>query len=196
MGKRLAYVMAAAALVSLTLVEGQTAEPTVPASIRPLFDRGLTYYRNGDAGSAIRAFDEVVRLQPTFDRAYILRANAYMLKGKYDKALADLNQAIRIDSKNPAAYCDRADLEQHFRGRPQNALADYDRAIRIAPKFQRAYFNRGICFLELHEYNGAIADVTRFIELVPNDLSAHGPRAYAYAKRGDLTRALADARLQ
>jgi tetratricopeptide (TPR) repeat protein len=155
----------------------------------------LTYYRNGDAGRAIAVFDEVIRLQPTFARAYVLRGNAYMLKVKYDKALADFNHAIRIDPKNAAAYCDRADLENHFRGRPQDALADYDRAIRLAPKFQRAYFNRGICFLELHEYNGAIVDFTRSIELVPNDLSVYGPRAYAYARRGDRARAIADAKV-
>jgi tetratricopeptide (TPR) repeat protein len=155
----------------------------------------LTYYRNGDADRAIGIFDEVIRLQPTFARAHILRGNAYMLKVKYDKALADFNQAIRIDPKNATAYCDRADLENHFRGRPQNALADYDRAIRLAPKFQRAYFNRGICFLELHAYNGAIANFTRSIELVLNDLSAYGSRAYAYAKRGDREHALADAKV-
>lgn len=187
--------MAGALLASLTLVKGQTAEPSVPASIRPLFVRALTWYRNGDVDKAIGAFDEVIRLQPTFARAYILRGNAYMLKVKYDKALADFNQAILIDSKNAAAYCDRADFENHFRGRPKTALADYDRAILLSPKFQRAYFNRGICFLELHDYDRAISDFTRSIALVPNDLSAYGPRAYAYAKRGDRARALADAKV-
>jgi tetratricopeptide (TPR) repeat protein len=54
---------------------------------------------------------------------------------------------------------------------------------------------RGICFLELQEYNGAIADFTRSIELVPTDLSAHGPLAFAHAKRGDLARALPDAKV-
>jgi Flp pilus assembly protein TadD len=47
-----------------------------------------------------------------------------MQNGDYGKALADFNQAIRIGPKNAAAYCDRADLQQHFLGRPQNALAD------------------------------------------------------------------------
>jgi tetratricopeptide (TPR) repeat protein len=118
-----------------------------------------------------------------------------MLKGDYEKALTDLNQAIRIDPKSAAAYCDRADLEQHFLGRPQNALTDYGRAISLAPNFQRAYFNRGICFLERHDYTHAIADLTRSIQILPKDLSVYGPRAYAYAKQGERARAIADAKV-
>src|SRR5262249_15624933 len=64
----------AAAVLPLTLVNGQTPASTVPASVRPVFDRGLTFHRNGDSASAIRAFDEVIRLEPTFARAYTLRA--------------------------------------------------------------------------------------------------------------------------
>ncbi|MGE5215130.1 MAG: tetratricopeptide repeat protein [Nitrospirota bacterium] len=185
----------AAVVLPLTLVHGQTHGSNVPASIRPVFDRGLTFHKSGDTASAIRAFDEVIRLQPTFARAYTLRGSAYMLKGDYYKALADLNQAIRLDPKNAAAYCDRADLEQHFLGRPQNALADYDRAITLAPKFQRAYFNRGISFLERHDYKRAVADLTRSIQIMPKDLSAYAPRAYAYAKQGERARAVADAKV-
>jgi tetratricopeptide (TPR) repeat protein len=191
----ISFGLIVAAVVPLTLVDGQPPAPTVPLSIRPVFERGLTFHRNGDSGSAIRAFDEVIRLQPTFARAYIPRGTAYMLKGDYEKALADLNKAIRIDPRNPAAYCDRADLEQHFLGRPQNALADYGRAIGLAPNFQRAYFNRGICFLERHEYRRAVTDFTRCIQIMPTDLSAHGPRAYAYAKQGEGARAVADAKV-
>jgi tetratricopeptide (TPR) repeat protein len=195
MGKRLACVMTAAAFLSIALVQGQTTAPTVPASIRPVFDRALTYYRKADADTAIRIFDEVIRLQPTFARAYVLRGSSHMLKGHYGKGLADFNQAIRIDPRNAAAYCDRADLEYHFLRRPENALADYNQAIRLAPNFQRAYFNRGIYFLERCNYDPVIADFTRAIHIVPSDLSAYAPRAYAHARRHDHARALADARI-
>ena len=59
--------------------------------------------------SAIRDFDEAIRLQPMFSRAYVLRGSSYMLKGDHKKALADFDQAMRVDPRNAAAYCDRAD---------------------------------------------------------------------------------------
>src|SRR5262245_61621728 len=105
-GKSFGLILAAAVL-SVMLARGQTPDPTVPASVRPVFERGLTLHRNGDSVGAIRAFDEAIRLQPTFARAYTLRGTAYMLTGDYQKALSDLNQAIRIDPRNAAAYCDR-----------------------------------------------------------------------------------------
>jgi tetratricopeptide (TPR) repeat protein len=155
----------------------------------------LAYYRKNDIDSAIRDFDEAIRLQPTFGRAFVLRGSSHMLKGHYGKASADFNQAIRIDPRNAAAYCDRGDLGYHFLRRPENALADYTQAIRSAPNFQRAYFNRGICFLERCNYDRAIADFTRAIQLLPSDLSTYAPRAYAHARRHDHARALADARV-
>jgi tetratricopeptide (TPR) repeat protein len=195
MGKRLAYVIAAAALVSLTLLEGQTAAPTVPASIRPLFGRGLTYYRNGDGDRAIGVFDEVIRLQPTFAEAYVTRGSAYQLKGQLHKALADFDQAIRLDPKSARAYCDRADLEHDLFNQPDKALADYNEAIRLAPNFQRAYYNRGTLFIGRHNYDRAIADLTRAIQLAPSDLSAYSARAEAYLRKGDRTRAISDAKV-
>src|SRR5207245_9786299 len=56
-------------------------------------------------------------------------------------------------------------------------------------------FQLAIYLTERPDDNRAIADFTRSIQLVPNDLSAYGSRAYAYAKQGDRTRALADAKV-
>jgi tetratricopeptide (TPR) repeat protein len=157
------------------------------------FGRGWAYYRKGEIDSAIKDFNEATRLAPTFVRAYVLRGSSHMLKGHYEKALSDFNQAIRIDPRNAASYCDRADLEDSFLRRPGNALADYSQAIRLAPNFQRAYFNRGLHFVEQHDYARAIAEFTRAVELMPNDLDAYACRAYAYAKQGERGRAFADA---
>ncbi len=187
-GKGIVCASLAAALIWLEPLEGQSTAPAVPASIRPLLDRGLAYYRNGEVDSAISVFDEAIRLLPTFARAYVLRGSSYLLKGYYEKALADFNQAIHIDPRNAAAYCDRADLKVHFLRRSEDALADYNQAIRLVPNFQRAYFNRGTYFLERHTYDRAIADFTRAIQLLPNDFSVYGQRAYAYAKQGDRAR--------
>jgi len=158
------------------------------------FGRGLAYYRTNDIDTAIKDFDEAIRLQPRFARAYVLRGYAYMLKSDDDKALAGFNQAIRADPRNAAAYCDRADLEDSHLRRPENALADYDQAIRLLPSFQRAYFNRGVHFFSRHDYKHAIADFSRALQLMPTDLDSYAYRAYAYAKQGDRAQAFADAR--
>jgi tetratricopeptide (TPR) repeat protein len=84
-------------------------------------------------------------------------------------------------------------LEDVLLQQPSKALADYNEAIRLAPDFKRAYVNRGVHFLEQHDYEGALSDFTRAIQLIPNEPGIHGYRAYAYAKAGQRTPAQADA---
>jgi TonB family protein len=115
-------------------------------SARELADRATARYRNGDNDGAITTLDGLVRQQPTSVDAYIIRGSAYQQKGEVDKALADFNQAIRLDQKSARAYCDRGILEDVLLRQPNKALADYNEAIRLAPNFQRAYFNRGVHF--------------------------------------------------
>jgi tetratricopeptide (TPR) repeat protein len=84
-------------------------------------------------------------------------------------------------------------LEDVLRQQPDKALADYNEAIRLAPNFQRAYINRGVHFLEQHDYERAVNDFTRAIQLTPDEPSTRAYRAYAYAKLGQRSPAHADA---
>ncbi len=164
-------------------------------SAEDLTSRGTAYYLKGDKASAIKAFDETIRLHPTSAEPYIMRGSAYQLQGASEKALADFSRAIQLDPKSARAYCDRGVLRDDLRGQPNQALADYNKAIQFAPSFQRAYFNRATHYVGEHEYARAAADFTRAIQLVPNDLSAYAYRAYAYAKHGNRSQALADAKI-
>ena|GEM_PF-879167 len=150
-------------------------------------------YRKGHNDQAITKLDGLIQQQPKSVDAYISRGAAYQQKGESHKALADFNQAIGLDPKSARAICDRAILEDVLLQQPNKALADYNEAIRLAPEFQRAYVNRGVHFLEQHDYDRAVLDFTRAIQLQPDDPGTHAYRAYAYAKLGQRSPARADA---
>jgi len=162
------------------------------SSAREVAARATSSYLKGDNASAIKGFDEAIRLDPSLVEVYIMRGSTYHAEGDFSKALADFGEAIRLDPKSARAYCDRAILENEV-SQPEKALADYNQAIRLAPNFHRAYFNRGAYFREGHNYDRAIADFNRAIELMPNDVNAYGQRANAYAGQGDRFHATADA---
>ena len=61
-------------------------------------------------------------------------------------------------------------------------------SIRTTPAFN----NRGIVYDHKGEYDRAIADYDRAIELVPNDATAYNNRGVAYGKKGDYDRAIRD----
>jgi tetratricopeptide (TPR) repeat protein len=52
---------------------------------------------------------------------------------EFDKAIADLNEVIRIDSKNVYAYVIRGNTWEQLK-QYEKAIADYNEAIRLDPK--------------------------------------------------------------
>ena len=58
---------------------GSSAGPTA---------RGTASYRKGYDASAIKAYDEAIRLQPMSVEAYIMRGSAYQAEGQRDKAIS------------------------------------------------------------------------------------------------------------
>ena len=60
------------------------------------FERGKSFFDNGDYDSAIAQYTEAIRLDPKYAAAYNSRSLAYGKKGEYDKAKADVAEAVRI----------------------------------------------------------------------------------------------------
>src|SRR5262245_65693937 len=45
----------------------------------------------------------------TLSTSYTLRGAAYIIRGEYDRAIADLNEAIHLNPKDPEAFTTRGD---------------------------------------------------------------------------------------
>jgi Tfp pilus assembly protein PilF len=58
-----------------------------------------------------------------------------MMEGSLDEALADLNEAIRIDPYSTYAHWNRAEVFRH-KGELTSAKADYERALSLGPRAQ------------------------------------------------------------
>src|SRR5262245_37976109 len=71
---------------------------------------------------------------------YNNRGYAYRNKGDYDRAIADHNEAIRLDPKNASAYSYRG-LAYDEKGEYDRAIADHNEAIRLDPKDTGVYNN-------------------------------------------------------
>ena len=60
------------------------------------------------------------------------------------------------------------------------------------PKDAPAYVNRGVAQAQKGDWEKAIADLTRAIELNPKDAMTYFKRGFVYYKKGDFDRAIAD----
>ena len=62
----------------------------------------------------------------------------------------------------------------------------------MIPGTRRPYSNRGYAYRSKRQYDEAIADLTKAIEIDPRDADAYNNRGYAYRRKGQLDQAIAD----
>ena len=96
-------------------------------------EQGKVAFRRGDFDLAIRYFDEAIRLDPKYAKAYNNRGYTYTLKGEFDKAIADLTEAIQLNPNLAQAYCNRG-LAYRAKGDTTKAEADFARAKELGYK--------------------------------------------------------------
>ena len=115
----------------------------------------------------------------------------WQAKQEYDKAIADYNEAIRLDPKFTIAYNNRG-LARSDKQEYDKAIADFNEAIRLDPKFAYAYNNRGSAWEAKQELDKAIADYTEAIQLDPKDAYAYLTRGLAWEVKQEYDKAIAD----
>jgi len=127
-------------------IEACTIFATAPESkahykVEALVSRGIGYILGQQHAKALSDLDEAVRLNPTFDRAYVNRALVYSMLRNDQMALSDFNRAIELNPTNPIAYFGRGQL---FRGLRMIGEAVADVAMARAldegnPHFERLW---------------------------------------------------------
>ncbi|MGB0063736.1 MAG: tetratricopeptide repeat protein [Terracidiphilus sp.] len=115
---------------------------------------------------------------------YSNRGGAYQKKKQDDLALADLNQAIRLDPNLATAFNNRGTVDSD-KGQLDTALADYSQAIRLDPNLEKAFYNRGCVYNDKGQYDAAIADFDQAIRLKPNFSDAFNNRGAAHDAKGE-----------
>lgn len=111
--------------------------------------------------------------------------------GQFNKAIADYDEAIRLDSEHVDAYNNRANVYCEL-GQYERAIDDFNEAIRLDPEYALVYYNRGNTYRVLGQYERAIDDFNEAIRLDPQYAEAYDNRGVAYLLLGQYERAIND----
>ena len=179
--------------------------------------RGEMWFRRKKIyDKAITDYTKIIELKPKDASAYNMRGRAWYRIGNYDKAIADYTKAIEFNPMNDAYYSNRGyawfEKEDYDR-----AITDYKKAIELNPKnaeyndtLKRAmskkaeqvaakkekdatvYNKRGIAWYEKKNYDKAIADFTKAIDLNPKEGAYYHNRGDAWFNKEDYDRAIAN----
>ena len=130
-------------------------------------------------------------IDPTSEEELLRSGNRHYQQGKYEDAIADYDEAIRINPQDAQAYYNRGTAKGEL-GWHQEAIADFDEAIRVNPQHAAAYYNRGTAKGALRRYRESIDDYDQAIHLNPQHAAAYTNRGNAKGALGRHQEAIAD----
>jgi tetratricopeptide (TPR) repeat protein len=122
--------------------------------------------------------------------AWKMRAEVWSLKREHDKAINDLDEAVRL-GPSPDVYNARG-LAWHDREEFDKAVKDFDEAIRLDPKDATAFNNRGRARHAKGDLEKAVKDYEEAIRLDPKYGIAFHNRGLAWYDKNDHDKAIKD----
>jgi tetratricopeptide (TPR) repeat protein len=92
--------------------------------------------------------------------AYVNQGIENSQNGRYDQALKDFNQALKLKPRDPTLLTYRG-VVYYAKGQYEKAMQDYNQALAIDPKFGRAYYQRGMIYENQEKYAQAVAEMKK-----------------------------------
>jgi len=122
------------------------------------FISGNEYYAKSEFDRAIADYTEAIQINPNYAEAYGNRGITYAGKKDYNLAIADLTEAIRLNNESANRYW------------------YYNRGL--------VYYYRGVASTNIIDYDHAINDFEKVLEIDPNDVGAKQFLEIARRRRG------------
>lgn len=140
---------------------------------------------------AIKLLNVVLEKSPNDPRAHYLRALAYANLREDSKALADIDETLKVWTDKSAALQFKTERLINL-GRFKEALAVADKAVAAAPEDSMGYMMRSSIYDRLDDVSKSLEDSSEAVRLAPNNANAFSHRGYSYMNLGLCDDALKD----
>jgi tetratricopeptide (TPR) repeat protein len=144
---------------------------------------------NARIAACSRIIEKGERKAQDLATAYRYRSSTYRQRNMKVEAIADLQEATRLDPKNAAFFRGQLDVVNDDL---EAAISDYGEAIKSKPGDADIYNARGFAYERKGDLDRAMADYSKAIQLDPKQTQALTNRGNVHRKKGELQQALAD----
>ena len=146
---------------------------------------GIEASKAKDWDKAITAFRKAAQVEqryaPNLASALQQRATIYVSQKKFQEAIADYSEALKVKSNDPDIFERRAYAEMEMKDYDK-ALHDYNQAIKLNPQEAKYYQIRAIIYQEKGDFKAALADTDKTLQLDPNNADAQSRKKFLDAK--------------
>ncbi|MDE6693176.1 MAG: tetratricopeptide repeat protein, partial [Muribaculaceae bacterium] len=163
----------------------------------PSFDnaylgRAMVRLEKADTLAALNDVENALQLNPNAYNGYLMRSDiALKFEDDKEKALDNIDQAIKLKPKETVLYINRAYL-RYINNDYFGSMADYTYALQLEPANKTALFNRALLRTEVSDFDNALSDYNQILSTEPdNDLALYN-RAVILAEKGEFDLAIQD----
>src|SRR5437016_1628835 len=146
---------------------------------------GIEASKTKDWDKAIAAFKRAAQLDqhygPNLASALQQRASVYVSQGKFQEAVTDYSEALKVKATDPDIFERRAYAEMQLKNYDR-ALHDYNEAIKLSPEEPKYYQVRALIYQTKGDFKAALADVDKILKVDPNNQDALQRKNFLEAK--------------
>ena len=185
----LAILIAAGVYFTLNLERGVLDKPleTVSKAVEEVSRYGKIIF--GEFQKTRKPKNQQARIA----KKHVREGYDHYKENRFKKARDELSQAIEIEPENAEAYFWRARTFIRM-GQYDEAIGDLKTVVDLNPNSSPAYDNLGWLFMRRNKYDQSLTYLNKSIELKPDNAWAHHMRSRIFFKKGDLQKALENAK--
>jgi serine/threonine protein kinase/Flp pilus assembly protein TadD len=171
-----------------------------PNLARAHMNRAYVAYEKGNKESAMQTLEEALAINPNLVTALILKGEIFAFQDTPDwqAAIDAYSQALAVNPNDPDVLNNRCSA--YFSTKQLDlAIADCDKGLKVNPNSASLYAGRGNIRLAMENYQGAVQDYSRTLEIAEaaggdprREQAAYSNRASALVQLQDFDGALAD----
>lgn len=154
---------------------------------------------------AVGFAEKAIKLNPELSHAHQFLGGAYSTLGRYDEAIAAMNEAVRLEPDNAGAHGSLARAYWLGKGMIEEAIVELERAVSINPQAGYSYLQLVFLHTMIGNYSRAEAAAKHAIELQEKYISgkeglqvvgAHTRLGYCYYRQGRYDEAIQEYELE
>lgn len=123
-------------------------------------DRGVTLAEQGKIKSAIAAFNQAIKIYPTFENAHNNLGLALSSQNQFAEAVAAFKQALAINPQNLETY-NNLGIALGSQGNFTEAITVFNQAVQLDPNEPTSHQNLGVAFWSQGKRPEAVAALQR-----------------------------------